>query len=59
MKLSLAFAALLALVEADSRHLRMKGNKKDKEEVEEVKMGSGVCQNFVPNPLRGVDQVRR
>ena len=57
MKLSIAFAALLSFVEADSRHLRMKGQKKDKE-TKEVKMSSEVCKNFVPNPLKGVDQVR-
>ena len=59
MKLSIAFVALLHFAEADSRQLRMRGNKKDKEEKQDdIEMKSGFCQNFVPNPMKGVDQVR-
>ena len=60
MKLSIAFVALLHFAEADSRQLRMRGNKKAKGETEEIEieMKPGFCQNFVPNPMKGVDQVR-
>lgn len=58
MKLSIAFVALLHFAEADSRQLRMRGNKEAKGETEEIEMKPGFCQNFVPNPMKGVDQVR-